>query len=84
MLDKLKQLAEMKKLQDEVKSQKFTAEKDGVKVVIDGAFKVEEIVLNSELEVQIQAGLVKELLNDANRSAQHTMASRLQGMNLGL
>lgn len=80
MLDKFKQLAQLKKLQDEVKAQKFTAEKDGVKVVINGSFFVEDVVLNPDLDRDTQSQLVKELINDANKSAQHAMASKFQGL----
>ena len=80
MFDKFKDLAKLKKLQDEVKSQKFTAEKNGTKVVVNGSFMVEEVVLNSELDTETQSQLVKELINDANKSAQHSMASKLQGL----
>lgn len=73
-------MAQLKKLQDEVKAQKFTAERDGTKVVINGAFSVEEVVLNPEHDADTQARLIKDLINDANRSAQHAMASKLQGM----
>lgn len=80
MFDKFKDMAKLKKLQDEVKSQKFTAEKDGVKIVINGSFQVEEVVLNPDLDNNTQASLVKDLVNDANKSAQQAMASKLQGM----
>lgn len=80
MFDKFKEIAKLKKLQDEVKSQKFTAEKDGVRVVVNGAFNIEEVVLNSELDHDTNASLVKDLINEANRSAQHAMAAKLQGM----
>ena len=80
MFDKFKDLAKLKKLQDEVKSQKFTAEKNGTKVVVNGSFMVEEVVLNSELDAEAQSQLIKELINDANKSAQHSMASKLQGL----
>ncbi len=73
-------MAQLKKLQDEVKAQRFTAEKDGVRVVINGTFSVEEITLNSQLDTEQQARLVKDLINDAHRSAQQAMAAKFQGM----
>lgn len=84
MLDKLKQLKQLKSLHDAAKSERFEASKDGVKIVINGNMQVEELVLNPELDIEQQTRVVKECLNDAIRNAQMGMAQKLQGMNIGL
>ena len=80
MFDKFKDLAKLKKLQDEAKAQQFTAERDGAKVVVNGAFMVEEIILNEDHTSSQSSQLVKELINDVNKSAQQAMAAKFQGM----
>lgn len=84
MLDKLKQLKQLKSLHDAAKSERFEASKDGVKIVINGNMQVEDLVLNPELNIEQQTRAVKECLNDAIRNAQMGMAQKLQGMNIGL
>ena len=84
MLDKLKQLKQLKSLHDAAKSERFEASRDGVKIVINGNMQIEELILNSELNIERQTQVVKECFNDAIRNAQMGMAQKLQGMNLGL
>ena len=50
MLEKFKELAKLKKLQDEVKKEHFEAEMDGVKVEVTGAFQILAVILNPELD----------------------------------
>ena len=49
MFDNLKQLHQLKKMQDEFKKETVTLEKNGLKVTINGNFEIQEIILNSEL-----------------------------------
>lgn len=84
MLDKLKQLGQLKALQDQAKSERFEGSREGVKVIINGNMSVEEVILNPELPVDRQAELVKECMNDAMKNAQMGMAQKLQGMDLGV
>jgi len=84
MLDKLKQLNQLKALQDQAKNEKFEASKEGVKVVVNGSLIIEEIILNPDLPADQQALIVKECINDALRNAQMGMAQKMQGMGLGI
>lgn len=84
MLDKLKQLKQLKSLHDAAKSERFEASKDGVKIVINGNMEVEEVTLNSELDLDRQSQVVRECMNDAIRNAQMGMASKLKDLNIGL
>lgn len=80
MLDKFKQMAQLKKLQDEAKSQRFEGESNGVKVVVNGTFSTEEVFLNSDLSIEDQANAVKAASNNAVQNAQRGMAAKFQDM----
>ena len=80
MLDKLKQLATLKKLQDEARNQRFEGSSNGVTVVMTGAFSVESVALNPELSAEAQAQAVKDAFNNAVMAAQRGMAQQLQGL----
>jgi DNA-binding protein YbaB len=82
MFDKIKQLNELKKIQSEITKEKFEAEKEGVKVIINGDLSIEEIILNPELDLSRQALLVKECSNEAFKQAQISVAKKMSGMNL--
>jgi DNA-binding protein YbaB len=80
MLDKFKQLMQLKGLQDEIKKQRFESEKNGVKVVINGSFNVEEIKINPALDQKQQEDLIRTCFNEAVRSAQMAMAQKFSGL----
>ena len=65
MLDKLKQLKELKKMQNELAKEMVEVEKQDTKVVINGKMEIEEIVLNSELQKEEQQKILKDCINDA-------------------
>ena len=76
MFDKLKQLKELRELQNAAQQERFESEKSGVKVVVNGTLQVESVVLNGEMPADQQAGAVKEAL----KKAQFAMAKKFQGM----
>lgn len=80
MFDKFKQLAQLKSLQNEIAKEKFEAENNGVKVVVNGKLMVEDIILNSNLSAEEQAIAVKNCLNDALKKAQASAAQKMMGM----
>jgi DNA-binding protein YbaB len=80
MLDKFKQLMQLKGLQDEIKKERFEVEKEGVKVVINGSFSIEEIKINSELSRAKQEQVLKDCINEAVRKAQMAMAQKFSGL----
>ncbi len=80
MLDKFKQLAQLKKLQDEAKRQRFEGSSNGVVVVVTGALTVETVTLNPSLSVDDQTAAVKAAFNSAMMAAQRGMAQALQGL----
>jgi len=82
MFDKLKQLAQLKGLQNEIAKEKFEAENNGVKVIVNGAMAIEEVILNSQLDSDKQAKIIKDCANEALKKAQMGAAKKLAGMNL--
>ncbi|MDP2967135.1 MAG: YbaB/EbfC family nucleoid-associated protein [bacterium] len=70
MFDKLKQISQLKKLQEKMKEEKVENVQNGVKVVLNGKFEIEEIVLNKELSPEEQAETLKNCLNEAIKKIQ--------------
>ncbi len=79
MFDKLKQLHELKKMQDEFKKETATIEKRGIKVVMNGNFEVKEITLNPELSQQDQQNALVDALNEARETIQKSLAKKMMG-----
>lgn len=81
MLDKLKQLSQLKAMQDQMKEEKFAVQKVGVKVIVNGNLIVEEIILENQ---QVDAQLIKDCINEAIYQAQQAMAQKFAGLDFGL
>lgn len=67
-------------MQQMVAGERVTAERNGVKVTINGTLMVEEISLNPELSQIDQERALKDAFNDANKKMQTQLASKLGGM----
>jgi len=80
MFDKLKQLKELKELRDSLSQEKEEVEKEGVKVVINGEMKIEEIRLNPELEKEKQEKILEECINEAIKKIQMVVARKMSQM----
>ena len=80
MFEKLKQLKELKSLQDKLVEEKAEVEKSGVRVVVNGKMEVEEIKLNSELSREEQEKITKECLNEAIKKVQIVAAKKMSEM----
>jgi len=80
MLDKLKQLAHLKKMQDELKDQLVEVEQQGVKVVLNGRFEVEEILLNPNLQKEEQEIVIRQCFNEAVKKLQMSLAQKFSGI----
>ena len=74
MFDKLKQISELKKLQDKMKEEKIETVQNGVKIIMNGNFEVEEIVLNEELGPEDEAKALKDCFNRAVKDIQMKIA----------
>lgn len=80
MFDKFKQVKQMRDLQQQMKKETYEAERDGVRIVVDGTFNVQEVHLNPDKSATDQEHAVQECFNDAIKKAQYGAAQRLQGM----
>ncbi|MEK7650213.1 MAG: YbaB/EbfC family nucleoid-associated protein [Patescibacteria group bacterium] len=80
MFDKLKQINELRKMQQMVAGERITAERNGVKVTINGTLMVEEVSLNPDLSQADQERAIKDTINDANKKMQTQLAQKLGGM----
>jgi DNA-binding protein YbaB len=77
MFDNLKKMAELKKIQDSFKKEFITVEKNGVKVVMNGNFEVQEINLNENLGKEEQEKVLVQCLNEAKDNIQKALAKNL-------
>ena len=85
MFDKIKQLKKIKELQDSLKEEKAVAERNGMKVVANGKFEIEEIKINPELNQEETERILMELINEAMRKVQMVAAQKMSQMGgLGL
>lgn len=74
MFDKLKQLGQIKKMQEQMKQERVEVNENGIKLVLNGNFEVEEILLNEELNFEEQAKLLKKCFNQAVKDVQMKLA----------
>lgn len=79
MLEKIKQMRELHELQKYIKSQETQVEKSGIKVRMNGAFEILEVVLNPELTVPSQEKILRDLLNEAREKLQKEIARSMAG-----
>jgi DNA-binding protein YbaB len=85
MFDQLKQLKQLKDIQDQMKKERAEAEKNGVRVTMNGKMEIEEISLNPELGIEQQEKAVKDCVNDATHKVQMNLAKKMSQMgNFGL
>lgn len=82
VFDQFKKIAELKKLQDNLKKEKTTIEKRGVVVTINGNLEIEDIKLSSELSLEDQREVLKQCLNEAREEIQKKMAKSLMSSGL--
>jgi DNA-binding protein YbaB len=77
MFDKLKQLQKIRDLQKSLEREKIEVEKNGVKIVINGTFKIEEINLNPDLTKDEQEKTLEECFNEATVKLQQILAKKM-------
>ncbi len=80
MFDKLKQIKELRDLQQEIKKESYEAEQQGTRIAMNGTFEVQEIHLNPELSNEQQEKALVETFNELVRKVQMAMAQRFRGM----
>ena len=77
MFKKINDLKKAKALQKMMAAERITKEKDGVVISVNGQMQIENIQLNSRLELKHQEELIKDLTNEALRDLQKTLAVKL-------
>jgi DNA-binding protein YbaB len=80
MFDNLKQLGKLKELKDVLEKERQEAEKDGVRVVVNGKMEVEEIELNPQLANDKQAKAVKDAVNQALNQVRQSAARKMMSL----
>lgn len=80
MFDKFKQIKQLKEMQEAMKKEEVTIEKEGIKITLNGNFEVVEINLNPDLSLEDQANFLKQSFNEAVKKVQTNMAQKFSGM----
>lgn len=79
MFEKLKEINKLRQMQSAIQQEKAEAVVDGTRVVINGAFEVVEISLNSELSKAAQEKALKECFAQAHKNIQSVIAKNFAG-----
>lgn len=78
MLDKLKDLNKLRKMQQEIKKQlediTVTHEKDGIKITIRGDKKIERVEVDGD-----ENKLIKDIINDAQKEVDKKVEKQMRG-----
>ena len=74
MFDMFKQMNQLRKMQEVMKQQRASVEREGVSVTLDGTLRVLSVVLSSQLPVERQADIVKDCFNEAAQKIQSQIA----------
>lgn len=80
MFDSFKQLKQLKELQAAIQKEEVTAEKDGVRVTMNGAFEVSSVSIEEGIATEKLEKLAKEVFNDAVKKAQQAIAGKFAAM----
>jgi DNA-binding protein YbaB len=80
MFDKLKQLKELKGLQNEIKKESYDIDHHGVRLVMNGGMELQEVHLSPDLQQEQQEQALVQAHNDLLRKVQMAMAQRFRGM----
>lgn len=80
MFDSFKQLKQLKELQNAIQKEEVVAEKDGVKITMNGAFEVSDVSIEEGIAHDKIEKLMKEVFNDAVKKAQQAIAGKFAAM----
>jgi DNA-binding protein YbaB len=76
IFDKLKDIKKLKDLESELAKETFEAEREGIKVIINGKSEIISLTLNAELEKNRQEQVLKDLINETGNKAKMAMAQK--------
>lgn len=77
MFDLLKQMGQLKQMQEAIKKERVEIENDGVKVTVSGEMSILEIKLNPDKPAIDQERTVKDSINQAFTEIQSRLAKNL-------
>jgi DNA-binding protein YbaB len=79
MFDKLKNIQELKRMQNEFKKERETVQKRGLSVTVNGNMEVESITLNPALAQRETEIVLAQCINEANKNIQKRLAKSMMG-----
>jgi len=82
MFEQLKDAKRLMDMQNTIKREEVTAQKNGVTIIINGAFELRDIKLNPALSIDDQQRAIKECYSQATRELQMKLMSKMQGMGI--
>ena len=77
MFDKLKQINQLRAMQQQIKQQHATGEHMGVKVSMRGDLEIESITLNPEFDIKAQEKAIMKAFSDAKGKIQNMLAQSI-------
>jgi len=77
MFDKLKQIKQLKELQNKLSKEEIIVEKDGVKIIINGKMEIKKVQLNPSLSFEKQEELIRDCFNDAVKKLQMSITQKM-------
>lgn len=80
MFESFKQLKQLKELQSAIQKEEVTAEQDGVRVTMNGAFEVSSVTIAEGLSNEHLEKILKEVFNTAVKNAQQAIAQKFASM----
>ncbi len=84
MFNKLKQLKDLrdqaKKMQNVLGGEVITAEKNGVKITMNGNMEITQVDIIGEIDKSNLESNIKNAVNDAMKQTQRLMAKKMQEM----
>lgn len=80
MFNLFKNLKELKQLNEMVSSEKVVVERDGIMIKMNGKMEVEEIILNSSLDIEKQQKILKDVFNEAIKKIQMALMTKFSNI----
>lgn len=80
MFDSFKQLKQLKELQSAIQQEEVTVEREGIRIVMNGAFEVKEIAIPADIATDKLEHILKDTFNDAVKKAQQAIAGKFAAM----
>jgi DNA-binding protein YbaB len=80
MFDNLKKIQQLKEIKNSLEGERIEVEKEGIKVIVNGKMEVEEIKLNSSLNLEDQERIIRDCINESVKKIQMIVAQKMMQM----